>query len=150
MKLCYPIRKNGMYVLSREDIDEIVFMLLSEYQPESLEAARAVDVMSLMRDSLALSVKYKKIDFRDLILGITIFDEVERVNPKVAFQGDEGWIYSACKGLPGGTILINAILADKSNLRPGFRKPNDKCWRCLCPFQHSCRLPGESRDDQAF
>jgi len=93
MKLCYPRKKNGMYVLSRDEIDSIAVDVLKEFQPEVLTSARPVDIEGLVEDGLSLSLKYEPLGKDNPVLGITVFEDMDI----------EGIYYT----VPTGTILIN-------------------------------------------
>ena len=48
MELNYPQRTDGMYILSRSDIDEIASSLLKDFSPRNLEYPIAVDVNAFL------------------------------------------------------------------------------------------------------
>lgn len=61
MELNYPQRTDGMYILSRSDIDEIAHSLLKDFSPRNLEYPIAVDVDAFLADYLQLLVKERYI-----------------------------------------------------------------------------------------
>ena len=109
MELNYPSKSNGMYILSRYQIDDIATMILLEYMPSVLENARPVDIEALVEDHLYLMIQNQALGFGSSILGITAFEDVEDL-PCL----DD--MYQPIKiGLPAGTILIHSCLLGYQN-----------------------------------
>ena len=79
MELNYPQRTDGMYILSRSDIDEIASSLLKDFSPRNLEYPIAVDVDAFLADYLQLLVKERYIGVIGCeALGLTVMrDSVE-------------------------------------------------------------------------
>ena len=79
MELMYPQRTDGMYILSRFDIDEIAYSLLKDFSPRNLEYAIAVDIDAFLVDYLQLLVKERYIGVIGCeALGLTVMrDSVE-------------------------------------------------------------------------
>ena len=79
MELNYPQRTDGMYILSRSDIDEIASSLLKDFSPRNLEYPIAVDVDAFLADYLQLLVKERYIGIIGCeALGLTVMrDSVE-------------------------------------------------------------------------
>lgn len=50
-------RPNGMYVLSREDLEKLANAVLREFDPQNLEIPRPLDTAGFLRDYLGLLVK---------------------------------------------------------------------------------------------
>ena len=44
MRLDYPMKQNGMYILKKADFDDIGEMVLSEYMPNVLDYPKSVDI----------------------------------------------------------------------------------------------------------
>ena len=79
MELNYPQHTDGMYILSRPDIDEIAYSLLKDFSPQNLEYPIAVDVDAFLVDYLQLLVKERYIGVIGCeALGLTVMrDSVE-------------------------------------------------------------------------
>ena len=79
MELNYPKRTDGMYILSRADIDEIAYSLLKDFSPRNLEYPVEVDVDAFLADYLQLLVKERYIGVIGCeALGLTVMrDSVE-------------------------------------------------------------------------
>ena len=104
MILNYAQKANGMFVLSRKQIEEIAGMFLREYDPASLARPGAVDVEWLAEECLYLSVEHKLLAHDDSILGLTVFEDVAGV-PCL----DEDF-KSSTVDLAAGTVLIHTWL----------------------------------------
>lgn len=76
MKLDYGQKSNGMYVLSKKDIEEIATDVLTEYMPFTLQDPLAVDIEHLSEECLFLTIKNRYITHDGNILGVTAFDDV--------------------------------------------------------------------------
>ena len=59
MKLNYRQKENGMYILTREDMDEIAMRLLSEYAPNVLKYPQPVGIGVIAEEKLGLTLKYQ-------------------------------------------------------------------------------------------
>jgi Zn-dependent peptidase ImmA (M78 family) len=79
MQLNFPKKENGMYILSRDDIDSIATAILKKYYPQNLEMPLPLNTMELLEKHLGLKVKRKFIGtLRSNILGLIVMnDEVE-------------------------------------------------------------------------
>jgi hypothetical protein len=69
MILEYPQKDNGMYILRKEQMDDIATMLLQEYSPEALQCAKPVSIEALAEDGLCLAVEYKHLPLKAESLG---------------------------------------------------------------------------------
>ena len=74
----YAQKDNGMYVLSRNDIEEIATEILQKYAPATIDYPQPITTKAFLEQDLGLIVKYKYIcDFQSGILGLTVMgDEV--------------------------------------------------------------------------
>lgn len=75
---CYRQKDNGMYILSRSDIEEIATEKIQEFAPSNLERPTPLKTTEFLENYLGLIIKYKYIcDFDSGILGMTVMgDEV--------------------------------------------------------------------------
>lgn len=76
MELRYPQKPNGMYILSKEQLDDVAQMVLKEYMPTVLEQPCAVDIDRLAEECLFLTVQHKTLTLNSQILGLTAFGDV--------------------------------------------------------------------------
>ena len=107
MKLRYPRKRNGMYILKRDDMDDVATMLLTAYMPSALECPRPVQIEALARDGLHLTVETKTLGFTDAILGLTAFADVQDI-PCLDHR------YHPMKiAVREGTILLHTMLSGK-------------------------------------
>ena len=74
----YRQKSNGLYILSREDIEQIATEHLSAYAPRNLLHPLPLSTTDFLESYLGLIVKYRYIgDFQSGILGLTVMgDEV--------------------------------------------------------------------------
>lgn len=74
----YRQKENGMYILSRNDIEQIATEKLKEYAPSNLEHPMPLKTTDFLERYLGLIIKNKYIcDFQSGILGLTVMgDEV--------------------------------------------------------------------------
>ena len=79
MKLNYPQKESGLYILSREDIENIAEDVLKEFFPQNLILPKPLDTAELLEDRLGLTVKQKYIGtLNSAVLGLIVMsDEVE-------------------------------------------------------------------------
>jgi len=79
MKLRYPRKSNGMYILKKDDMDDIATMLLAEYAPAALERPQAVNIDAVAEDGLHLTVENRILGFTDAVLGLTAFADIQGI-----------------------------------------------------------------------
>lgn len=77
MHLDYPMKPNGMYVLSREDIEQIAHDVLTEFMPEVLKAPRPLDIEYMAQECLYLELKHMYLSPDGSILGMIAFDDMK-------------------------------------------------------------------------
>lgn len=75
---CYRQKENGMYILSKSEIEQIATKTLQEFSPSNLERPMPLRTTDFLENYLGLVIKYKYIcDFQSGILGLTVMgDEV--------------------------------------------------------------------------
>ena len=74
MELNYKQRANGMYILYKEDIEQIATDTLKEFSPQNLDYPSALDMDSFLVDHLGLLLKerYLGIPGKESVLGLTV------------------------------------------------------------------------------
>ena len=73
----YRQKENGMYILSRSEIEQIATDKLKEFSPSNLERPIPLRTTDFLKSYLGLDVKYKYIcDFQSGILGLTVMGNV--------------------------------------------------------------------------
>ena len=79
MQFNYPKKENGLYILSRDAIDNIATTVLKKYYPQNLELPLPLNTTELLEEHLGLTVKRKYIGtIESGILGLIVLnDEVE-------------------------------------------------------------------------
>lgn len=110
MKLNYPQRESGLYILSREDIENIAEDVLKEFFPQNLILPKSLDTAELLEDRLGLTVKQKYIGaLSSAVLGLIVMsDEVEIPSY------DEMYKPTVLRETYG-TVLINKHLCVREN-----------------------------------
>ena len=68
MQLNYRKTKSGLYILKKEDFDDIAYMVLNEYQPIMLEKAQPLDVEDIIYERLFLDMKIARLSVDGKIL----------------------------------------------------------------------------------
>lgn len=110
MELKYPQKQNGMYILSKDQMDDIARMFLQEYLPSALARPVAVDIDWLAEECLYLDVQSKALTHDNSILGIMVFEDIDDL-PCL----DESLRPSEISA-PAGTVLLSSLLSGHSNL----------------------------------
>ena len=75
----YKQQNNGIYILSRQDIEQIATKTLQEYAPSNLERPTPLNTSDFLTNHLGLLIKYRHIcDLQSDILGLTVMgDEIQ-------------------------------------------------------------------------
>lgn len=110
MKLNYPQKESGLYILSREDIENIAEDVLKEFFSQNLILPKPLDTAELLEDRLGLTVKQKYIGtLSSAVLGLIVMsDEVEIPSY------DEMYKPTVLRETYG-TVLINKHLCVREN-----------------------------------
>lgn len=69
MQLNYRQNSRGLYILNKNDFDDIATMILSNYQPAMLKKAQPLDVHDLVEEHLYLDMKIARLSKDGRILG---------------------------------------------------------------------------------
>lgn len=108
MRLHYPIKQNGMFVLSGNDIDRIASQVLNEYEPNVLESPRPLDIEHLMTECFYLTIEDTFITIDGSVLGLVAFHDTE----VPCFNTD---YRASISHIDAGTVLVDARLAGSAN-----------------------------------
>ena len=110
MTLNYPCNANGMYILSRTDIEYIADRILREYMPEALRGERAIDIVALAEEGLNLTITELTLDTDEKVLGALYIEDSGDI---ACF--DETGVPNTVKAR-AGTIVINVPLNGKLSM----------------------------------
>jgi len=109
MKLSYPKGADGMYILSRYDIENIAAKVLNEQFPMNLEKPIPLNTEALF-DNLGLIVKHRYLGIPEHeILGVTIMGDLEEL------VGCNSRMEPVVFEETFGTVLINIQLCNARN-----------------------------------
>ena len=75
MQLDYCQKANGMYIIRKEEMDDIAEMVLGEYAPHNLRYPCAVDIAGIAENALNLTIESRYLSHNNEILGVTIFHD---------------------------------------------------------------------------
>ena len=108
MKLDYPQKSNGLFVLSKAQIDEIAMKVLTKYAPLAAQQPGTLDIERLAQDDFCLTVldKYMRRDY----LGLTAFDDLTIRCHDLERQAE-------ILEISEGTMILNATLLHEQNAR---------------------------------
>lgn len=107
----YRQKDNGMYILSKNDIDEIATETLKEYSPVNLLRPTPLKTKDFLENYLGLLVKTKYIcDFNSGILGLTVMGD-EVLVPSYDIMYNRVVLEETY-----GTVLISPRLSGQNNL----------------------------------
>lgn len=80
MQLNYEQKGNGMYILSRKDIENIATEILKEYSPENLEYITPLDTADFLENYLGLTLKKRYIGtMKSGILGLIVMNDMVEI-----------------------------------------------------------------------
>ena len=107
----YRQKDNGMYILSKNDIDEIATKTLKEYSPVNLSRPTPLKTEDFLENYLGLLVKTKYIcDFDSGILGLTVMGD-EVLIPSYDIMYNRVVLEETY-----GTVLISPRISGRNNL----------------------------------
>lgn len=106
----YKQKENGMYILSRSDIEQIATEKLQEFSPLNLQYAIPLRTTPFLENYLGLIVKYKYIcDFKSEILGLTVMGD------EVPIPSYDDLLRPVVLEETFGTVLISQTLRGNNN-----------------------------------
>lgn len=80
MKSEYVQKENGLYILSKNDIENIADGVIREYAPQNLEHPTSLDTVDFLENYLGLVVKCKYIGpFGSKILGLIVMSDIVEI-----------------------------------------------------------------------
>ncbi|OQB13017.1 MAG: hypothetical protein BWY15_01981 [Firmicutes bacterium ADurb.Bin193] len=109
MELNYPQKSNGMFIISRDDMDDIANQVLRNEIPSVAEFAKEVDIVYLAKECLFLDILSKCLSPDKSTLGLIAFEDDSiscydlRYNQKTL-------------DILGGTIVVDISLSGQVNL----------------------------------
>lgn len=103
MHLNYPQKANGLYLLKRNDIEEIATGVLKEHMPDVLNTPKAVDVNWLAEEEYGLDIQHHYLTLDRSILGLIAFAKESIELMDIMFHPYEAEIEE-------GTIIIERSL----------------------------------------
>lgn len=107
----YRQKKNGMYILSRDEIEQIATQKLQEFSPSSLERPTPLKTTDFLENYLGLVVKYRYIcDFDSGILGLTVMGD------EVAIPSYDELFRPVVFEETFGTVLLSPTLRGRENM----------------------------------
>lgn len=131
MKLNYPQKANGMFIVKGPDFDDIATMVLSEFQPEALHSPRPLNIDQIVEDALYITVEDINITSTGSVLGMMIFAPSEINALDTLFR-------PAKMQLDEGTMLLDrSLLARNMVTRRRFTKAHEASHWILHRTYHS-------------
>lgn len=109
----FKCKRNGVPILSHEDIESDAEMFLRDFDPEALENPKEVDIEKFAEFYLGLTPEYNNLTHCGLILGRMVFNDSNRV-PVYDADSKRAEYISAKRG----TVMIdNTLLEDDHRFR---------------------------------
>ncbi len=106
----YAKKENGMYILSRNDMEQIATEHLQEYNPSLLQSPKPLNTQDFLENYLGLVVKNKYIcDFQSGILGLTVMGDI------VPIPSYDEMLRPVVLEETYGTVLLSPQLLSREN-----------------------------------
>lgn len=109
MRLNYPMKSNGMYILKKSDFNVIGENVLQEYMPHVLDCPQTVDIELLARECLYLDIINAHLTTNDSILGMIAFDEID-------WEAQNIYCEDEILHLQPGTVAVDLSLIGTENV----------------------------------
>ena len=111
MPLPYKQKDNGLYVLSKNDIEDIATDILKQYSPKNLESPTPLNTTEFLEEFLGLTVKQRYIGtLNSGILGLIVMNDIVEI-PSYDLMFKPVVLEETF-----GTVLITPWLMGKNNL----------------------------------
>lgn len=106
----YAQKDNGMYILYRNDLEQIADEILKKYAPSNLHSPRPLNTTDFLENYLGLIVKNRYIcDFQSGILGLTVMGDI------VPVPSYDEMLRPVVLEETFGTVLISPQLLEKDH-----------------------------------
>lgn len=102
MHLAYRQKANGLYILKKEDLENIATYVLRNYAPQVLVTPSPLDIEYLMEECLYLDIRRRFLAPNGTILGMIAFEDT--------YCPDWRGLSPQAEPLPAGTVVIDASL----------------------------------------
>ena len=113
MHLDYPMTKSGLFILKKEDFDDISKKILTEYEPNVLKSPQPLDVEHLIEECLFLDMKSERLSDDGKVLGLIAFADTVYTS-----IGSNDELFSI--EVQEGTVLLDKSLDDLKH--PGRKR----------------------------
>ena len=131
MTLNYPKKSNGMYIIRKDQFDDIATAVLSEYAPQNLQRPMPLDIDYFISDCLYITQIYRYLSYNAAVLGMMAFGDVEV--PCLDSMFNPGKLAVA-----EGTMLVDSSLMGHESLpRNRFTKAHEVSHWILHRCYHS-------------
>ena len=100
MQIDYPMKKNGLFILRKQDIDDFAERYLAEYAPEVLRYPQPFNIRYHAEEVLGLTILERYMTKQCSVIGAVFFDDTRQrtMTPELVEQIDD--VYQ-------GTIMID-------------------------------------------
>lgn len=145
MRLDYPMKKNGMYLLKKTDFEDIAEKVLTEYMPSVLYYPRATDIEYLAEECLYLDIKHDNIVPDGKVLGMIAFADTQFNT--VGYDNEDRTI-----DLDEGTMLIDmSLIGSENRARKRFTEAHEAShWICHRSFHSPTNRQYDFRMNNSF
>lgn len=145
MRLNYPMKSNGMYILRAEDFDDIARLFLSEYAPAVLQTPQPLDIDYIINDCLFLEVRMVYLAFNGQILGLMAFGDADVNCLNRLYQPQIVRVSEA-------TMLLDYSLTGRDRLpRLRYTKMHETShWICHRTYHSDCNQVYDCRTNKQY
>ena len=130
MKLDFPKKENGLFILSKDNIEAVARETLSEYAPDNLKNPQPLKICELAEEKLGLKLDYQNLSPSGEICGLISFGDTQLDCYDTMFRPIK-------LDLEDGTVLIDASLSSiRLNPRRRFTIAHEVSHRILHRSYH--------------
>lgn len=122
MQLKFMQKDNKMFLLSRNDIEEIAYKLLCEYSPQNINNPTSIDTKEFIEDYLGLTIKYKHIHSckGTGVIGLIVMDDIALI-PSL----DDSFNPILIEETYGTMLITPQLLGDKNMPRRRYTQMHE-------------------------
>ena len=108
----FRVKKNGVPILSKEEIDGIGERYVQDFCPEVLSHPAPVDIESFVENYLGITPDYQYLSHNGIYLGMTVFNDTNKVPVYDPRTGRAEYISAKAR-----TIIIDNRLLEENHRR---------------------------------
>ena len=133
----FRVKKNGVPILSKENIEIIGENFIRDFCPDALKIPQAINIDDFVELYLGMTIDYQYLSNDGRYLGMTVFNDTDKVIIYDPERNEADYLHADAR-----TVLIdNSLLADTQGHRYRYTMGHERKFACHSIHSISVHLP---------